>query len=432
MNAKYDIFISYRREGGAQYARILQLMLTQRGYRVFLDYDELVDGIFKDNIKAAIKEAPIFILILSKGAMLRCANDKDWVRQELTLAVEYKKHIIPVNPDFSFDGVPDEMPKDLKEAICSNQHSEISFGQSLSTMIDILTEKRLVPTLGKRDTNEYKDKDTATVQKGNHKQNTRNSFIKKTYTICSIIITIVSLFLYIWHQQKNNTTLQALQEETRQSLSTQLQKKHSNFHLILNTDLTSEQLETIDAILSNVSEVYPDSIWISQFEFTKGQWYSIRDENYNKEEKNMPITNISYADIVMFLVELGNMTNLNFELPSADVWEYSARGGYHNENTLYSGDNIINNVAWYKENSSGHEHPSDGQQGKSPNMLDLYDMSGNIGEICNTPFNNTGLYTVCGGDYNSSAEEVTIFSRRGIATDARSNTTGFRLIIRKP
>lgn len=31
----YDIFISYRREGGAQYARILQLMLIQRGYKVF-------------------------------------------------------------------------------------------------------------------------------------------------------------------------------------------------------------------------------------------------------------------------------------------------------------------------------------------------------------------------------------------------------------
>ena len=26
-NNKYDIFISYRRDGGAQYARILQLML---------------------------------------------------------------------------------------------------------------------------------------------------------------------------------------------------------------------------------------------------------------------------------------------------------------------------------------------------------------------------------------------------------------------
>ena len=54
MKSTYDIFISYRRDGGAQYARILQLMLQQRGYRVFLDYDELKEGIFGKRIKDAI------------------------------------------------------------------------------------------------------------------------------------------------------------------------------------------------------------------------------------------------------------------------------------------------------------------------------------------------------------------------------------------
>ena len=55
MSNKYDIFISYRRTGGAQYARILQLMLSQRGFKVFLDYDELKDGVFGKRIKAAIQ-----------------------------------------------------------------------------------------------------------------------------------------------------------------------------------------------------------------------------------------------------------------------------------------------------------------------------------------------------------------------------------------
>lgn len=43
---KYDIFISYRSKDGAQYARILQLELEKYNYRVFLDYDELTDGVF--------------------------------------------------------------------------------------------------------------------------------------------------------------------------------------------------------------------------------------------------------------------------------------------------------------------------------------------------------------------------------------------------
>ena len=39
MSQKYDVFISYRRDDGAQYARIMQLQLENRGYKVFLDYE---------------------------------------------------------------------------------------------------------------------------------------------------------------------------------------------------------------------------------------------------------------------------------------------------------------------------------------------------------------------------------------------------------
>lgn len=51
---KYDIFISYRREDGAQYARIVQLLLEHEGFSVFLDYEELKDGQFGDKIENAI------------------------------------------------------------------------------------------------------------------------------------------------------------------------------------------------------------------------------------------------------------------------------------------------------------------------------------------------------------------------------------------
>ena len=88
MANNYDIFISYRRDGGAQYARILQLMLIQRGYKVFLDYDELRDGTFSDRIKAAIKAAPVFMPVLSAGSMARCVNENDWVREEILLAAQ--------------------------------------------------------------------------------------------------------------------------------------------------------------------------------------------------------------------------------------------------------------------------------------------------------------------------------------------------------
>ena len=94
---KYDIFISYRRKTGADDARLLQQALKARGYNVFFDYDSLRDGKFNERIYAAIEEAPIFILMLSEGALDNCANEGDWVRIEIEYALMYKCKIVPVS-----------------------------------------------------------------------------------------------------------------------------------------------------------------------------------------------------------------------------------------------------------------------------------------------------------------------------------------------
>lgn len=154
---QYDIFISYRRAGGAQFARILQLMLQQRGYNVFLDYDELTSGKFGEHIVAAIKEAPIFMIVLSKNAMEGCKNEDDWVRREIITAMSEGKQIVPVNPDNSFDGVPDGIPEDVKEAVETHQHSDINFGQTLGVTVDFMIDKRIAPVVGKRTKTEHVD-----------------------------------------------------------------------------------------------------------------------------------------------------------------------------------------------------------------------------------------------------------------------------------
>ena len=432
-NNKYDIFISYRRVGGAQYARILQLMLIQRGYKVFLDYDELTDGVFSDKIKAAIKEAPVFILVLSKGAMLRCANEGDWVREEITLAVKQGKHIIPINPDNSFDGFPEGIPEELKEAVGLHQHSEISFGQALGATIDLMIKNRLEPTLGARDSLDKRDEDYASARETLHRQDAHNRFMKRLGIASAVIIIAIVLCtcFWFWKNQHDKDDVEA-EVAALAAMRSELQEKHKDFMLQLNQDLTMPQMATIDTILTNMTEVYPDSIWMSQFEFAVGQWYGIKGEKYDEAQAHMPMTNVSYADIYMFLGALGDMTNLNVELPSVEVWQYAAHGGENRETMLYVGGDDVSKVAWYKDNSYGHAHPSDGQQGKEPNMLDLYDMSGNVSELCNSPFDDSGAYTICGGDYDSPASEVTASSRKAFATDAKDRHVGFRIIIRKP
>jgi len=425
---KYDIFISYRRVGGAQYARILQLMLSQRGYKVFLDYDELTDGIFGDHIKAAIKEAPVFMLVLSEKAMERCVNKDDWVRQEIELAIKEDKHFIPVNPDNSFDGVPEGVPEEIKAVATSHQQSEIGFGQTLGVTIDLLIKNRLVPTLGERKCLEHIDTDYNSAVETLKRIDAHNRFMKRlgiTAVVASLMIAIGSSALF-WHR--------SLKKESLTELRTELEKKYSDFHLYLNDDLSLAQMNTIDDILEKMVPVRPDTLWMSQFEFTIGQWCGITGENYDESQKDLPMTGRSYGEIYDFIFDLKDVTNISFDLPSVAEWEYAARSGSYHDSTLYAGNDAVESVAWYKGNSGGIIHPSNGQQDKWPNKLDLYDMSGNVSELCNNPFvsgADNASYTICGGDYTSTAEEVTVSSRKGIDTNARSKSMGFRLIIRK-
>lgn len=93
----YDIFISYRRKGaGAGVAGELQSKLENLGYKVFLDVDKIGSGQFPDQIKHAIEECKDFLLVLSPGTLDRCVDEEDWVRREITMAMEFGKNIVGV------------------------------------------------------------------------------------------------------------------------------------------------------------------------------------------------------------------------------------------------------------------------------------------------------------------------------------------------
>ena len=144
---KYDIFISYRRGGGKDIARTLKESLTSKGYNVFLDFDELKDGYFDEKIMHAIDEAPVFILVLSKGSMARCVDEEDWVRKEIEYALSKEKQIVPIDPDKEFDGFPEEMPAALREKVGQHQFSVLDTDQLFSESLDKIDKNRLSPII---------------------------------------------------------------------------------------------------------------------------------------------------------------------------------------------------------------------------------------------------------------------------------------------
>ncbi len=143
----YDIFISYRRKGGADKARPLKSELERRGYSVFLDFDELKDGVFDKRIMDAIDEAPIFLVILSAHSLDRCNSADDWVRKEIEYAIEKRRHVIPVDPNKEFDGFPADIPEALKAGLGQHQFSHIDFEQLFKVSIDKMISERIEPLL---------------------------------------------------------------------------------------------------------------------------------------------------------------------------------------------------------------------------------------------------------------------------------------------
>ena len=142
--ANCDVFISYRREGGRDIARCLQLALTARGAKCFFDLHDSRKGKFPEKINSAIEGAKYFVLLLTDGnALDRCTDPKDWVRQEIAYAIAKNVPIIPVVPSDHpkrFSNVP--LPRAIA-AISDIQISELNLEGNFEHDVDLLMEERL-------------------------------------------------------------------------------------------------------------------------------------------------------------------------------------------------------------------------------------------------------------------------------------------------
>ena len=130
-----------------------------------------------------------------------------------------------------------------------------------------------------------------------------------------------------------------------------------------------------------------------------------------------------------------------YRLPTEAQWEYAAKGGSTQGNFTYAGSNTLGDVAWYAGNSGNKTH----EVGKkTANGLGLYDMTGNVWELCwdwkgdysngtqTTPIGpDTGTtWVMRGGCWSDAASDDTIcLVFRGTAyPNAWTNAVGFRIV----
>ena len=109
----YQIFISYRRDGGESLAALLYERFARKGYDVFYDVESLRSGDFNEKLLSVIEKCEDVLLILPPGGLDRCITDEnDWVKREIEHAMKCKKNIIPIMMrNFVF---PDNLPESLQ------------------------------------------------------------------------------------------------------------------------------------------------------------------------------------------------------------------------------------------------------------------------------------------------------------------------------
>ena len=150
----YDIFISYRRNGGYETAKHLFDLLSRDGYNVSFDIDTLRNGDFDVELLKRVEECTDFILILNQGAFDRTIDpdfdpQKDWLRQELAHALKLGKNIIPIMLN-GFTEFPDNLPTDVARVQKKNgpKYDQYYFDGFYNKLVDVFLEtpKPVKPT----------------------------------------------------------------------------------------------------------------------------------------------------------------------------------------------------------------------------------------------------------------------------------------------
>ncbi len=202
---------------------------------------------------------------------------------------------------------------------------------------------------------------------------------------------------------------------------------------------TAEQAGQGAADERPVHEVTLSGFYIATTECTQAVWEAVMGwNNSGVRGSNIPVTNVNVYDCKEFISALNKLTGKKFRLPTEAEWEYAARGGAASNATMYSGSSSLSQVAWYASNTSQVQPVAIMQ----PNELGLYDMSGNVYEICSdqygsySPFpqnNPTGRVSnqqvFRGGAYFSPASECRTTVRSYAPTDYRDVFIGFRLVM---
>lgn len=124
---------------------------------------------------------------------------------------------------------------------------------------------------------------------------------------------------------------------------------------------------------------------MSQFTVTQAQWEAIMETNPSQfKGANRPVENTTWNGAVDFCKILSQKSGKDYRLPSEAEWEYACRA--RTSTPFHFGETITSAFANYNDASNGFEGGNRRQTTEvgcfPPNGFGLYDMHGNVWELC--------------------------------------------------
>lgn len=501
----YDIFISYRHRYTADKAEHLLTLLENNGFRnrVSFDKDNLTHR-FDLELIHRIDNCTDFIIVLSEDTFAniiesdsekylqlgvcpfedfeesqnRILPNPDFTRLELVRAIAQGKNIVPIAPikneQYNFEAL--SLPADIQslnkwQAIFYDTNSSLTF-QEIIEMKLLKGEKSLLKS----------------------KPSYNPDFSWKTFLGICLFALLCLCGIFVWKDYQSYEKCKSIKDynaylETGLGLFDRYAQKRIKAigELIEFSNCTDEirslvkgndyshlsklQVEALNEILTNMrfvqggkfqmgsreemansrKEVPQHSVevndfFIGKFEVSRYEWFAIKGislTNPSSDSLDIPISNVSWEDVRLWIEELNTISGLCFSLPHEEEWEYAARGGIYRHDYVYAGSNNIAEVAWSLLDSLEAPHPRwrDGMKldlRKENNTLGLYDMSGNVAEMCCNEFyyydgsrNFLGKDKVIrGGGYDSSIERCSVTYRDLFQATMKNPAVGFRVILR--
>ncbi|MEY4565258.1 MAG: serine/threonine-protein kinase PknD [Planctomycetota bacterium] len=192
--------------------------------------------------------------------------------------------------------------------------------------------------------------------------------------------------------------------------------------------------------------------WIGKYEVTVAQWYLVMQTNpsYFQDnvpldqdgtadpERGFPVENVSWNKAVEFCRKLTEKEAATGRLPEGMVYRLPWKREWYaaaNESSEDMSSEKLLTKGWFKDNLS--ELPRTKMIGSLvPNSFDIYDMFGNVEEMCLDQEKdvNTGnpLRLVLGGSWHRTTSTAIEIRERWTELDAERNYQGFRVVLGPP